>query len=101
MGRFFPLYIGEGGRFWRNDFEPQGPTAYPAGRAAFSRQGSFPHRGVGGFHLIEKSEALAGDMVAEGNIICIGLKTQDLKKQLATLDMRQLGNLFNDLSETH
>ena len=58
-------------------------------------------RGVGGFHFIEKREAFAGDMVADRNIIGVGLKAQDLKKQLAPLQMRELGNFFDDLSETH
>ena len=58
-------------------------------------------RGVGGFHFIEKREAFAGDMVADRDIIGVGLKAQDLKKQLATLQMRELGNFFDDLSETH
>ena len=58
-------------------------------------------RRVGGFHFVEKREALAGDMVANRDIIGVGLKAQDLKKQLATLQMRELGNFFDDLSETH
>ena len=58
-------------------------------------------RGVGGFHFIKKREAFAGDMVADRDIIGIGLKAQDLKKQLATLEMRELGNFFDDLSEAH
>ena len=58
-------------------------------------------RRVGGFHFIEKSEAFSGDMVADRDIIGVGLKAQDLKKQLAPLQMRELGNFFDDLSETH
>ena len=57
-------------------------------------------RRVGGFHFIEKREALAGDMVADRDIIGVGLKAQDLKKQLAPLQMRELGDFFDDLSET-
>jgi hypothetical protein len=52
-----------------------------------SSSDSFPSR-VGGFHFIKKREALAGDMVANRDIIGVGLKAQDLKKQLAPLEMR-------------
>jgi len=58
-------------------------------------------RRVGGFHFIEKRETFAGDMVADSDIIGVGLKAKDLKKQLAPLQMRELGNFFDDLSETH
>jgi len=40
-------------------------------------------------------------MVTDRDIISIGLEAQNLKKQLATLEMRELGNFFDDLSETH
>ncbi len=58
-------------------------------------------RRVGCFHFIEKRKAFTGDMVADRDIIGVRLKAQDLKKQLASLQMSELGNFFDDLSETH
>lgn len=50
-------------------------------------------REIGGFHFIEKHEVFPGNMVAGRDLIGVGLKAQDLKKQLPPLQMREIGDL--------
>jgi len=57
--------------------------------------------GISGFHFIKNGEPFARNMVAKRYVISRWLEAHDLQKNLAPLHVREPGDFFNDLSETH